>query len=220
MDNTVDFFRLEKTQNDIYMTVMTNVVKMLTERGHLKKDDLEKNIKLQTSKTPDDLTYKIDTLVLPKRGVVNDSDKQKLGDNVPGVPFIVKIIPQKITSLQKNIIDFINENKNYNKIIVIKEANNKKISQTIATHSNNTEIFEEHDLMVNIIDHEYQPKFIVLTDDEKAEFFESYTTKTKLIPKMSKDDKIARYYNLKSGDIIREERCTKSGYSVSYIRVY
>ena len=80
---SIKIFQLEKNNEDIRKTVLTNTIKMLTERNLLDKNKLDKNIQTIIEKKPDDNEYKVD--ILPNyRG----SDDTKL---------IIKIFPFKIT---------------------------------------------------------------------------------------------------------------------------
>jgi len=81
----------------------------------------------------------------------------------------------------------------------------------------NTEIFWDFELMFNVIDHAYQPKFELMSVDEIDAFKKTYLLTNSEIPKMEKTDMIARYYNLSIGDVIRIIRpSSASGYSVVY----
>ena len=51
---------------------------------------------------------------------------------------------------------------------------------------------------MNILMHELQPKFILLTDEEKKQFLEKNKWSEKNIPKIKTDDPITRYYNAKT----------------------
>jgi len=127
-----------KNKSDITITVLTNIIKMLTERGLLNKSDLNKNIKDITSKHPDDLVYKI-----------------KNKDNKLTTALLY---PYKVTSVTKTsaVNDFLNAYKNEHKIIIVKDIN-KKSRQHIINNYSNSEIFLEEILMINLIDHELVP---------------------------------------------------------------
>nr|KYP44161.1 DNA-directed RNA polymerases I, II, and III subunit RPABC1 [Cajanus cajan] len=66
------------------------------------------------------------------------------------------------------------------------------------------EIFHITDLLVNITKHVMQPKYEILTDDEKKELFTKYNlVEDNQLPGMLKTDPIARYYGLKKGQVLK-----------------
>ena len=73
---------------------------------------------------------------------------------------------------------------------------------------------------MNIIEHELQPKFELLTEDEKNRQFSEYEIEKKNMSKMFSTDPIARYYSAKSGDvfrIIRPSPFTIMGFHYRYV---
>jgi len=191
-------FHVEKNTDDIRITVLTNVVKMLTERNLLKKDSLKKNIEKLTTIVSDEMVY-----------TITDVNKNKIA---------VKILPQKITAVNKatGILDFLNNFKDNKKIIIIKEIS-KKAHQFILNNYSNTEIFLEEELMINIIDHILVPQHILLSNDEAKYVLEKYNAKKKDMPKIYSTDPIARYYDMKPGNICRIIRPSETaGFSPSY----
>ena len=203
---SIKIFQLEKNNEDIRKTVLTNTIKMLTERNLLDKNKLDKNIQTIIEKKPDDNEYKVD--ILPNyRG----SDDTKL---------IIKIFPFKITSTSKQsiIAEFLNNNKNIPKIIIVKDIS-LKAGQTITNTNPKTELFLETELMINLVDNILVPRYEILdrqTDDFKK-FTEVYQCKKRNIPKLFVTDPMARYYNLKKGDIVRIIQPSETtGYTAFY----
>lgn len=179
--------------------MLLNVIKMLSSRGYIDLANIDTHYKKLENKQNQHSVYNIST----------DT----------GTLFMVKIVQQKISTINKvvGISDFLNNNADTKKILIVYGTNiNKKAYKQIIEYPN-TEIFWDFELMLNIIDHEYQPKFELLTQDELEEFNGTYITTKREIPKMERTDIIARYYNLKVDDIIRIIRpSTSSGYTVSY----
>lgn len=179
--------------------MLLNVIKMLSSRGYIDLANIDTHYKKLENKQNQHSVYNIST----------DT----------GTLFMVKIVQQKISTINKvvGISDFLNNNADTKKILIVYGTNiNKKAYKQIIDYPN-TEIFWDFELMLNIIDHEYQPKFELLTQDELEEFNGTYITTKREIPKMERTDIIARYYNLKVDDIIRIIRpSTSSGYTVSY----
>ncbi|KAK7271459.1 hypothetical protein RJT34_27385 [Clitoria ternatea] len=65
------------------------------------------------------------------------------------------------------------------------------------------EIIRMNDLLVNITKHVLQPKYEVLTADEKKALLAKYSLEDKQLPYMLKTDAIARYYGLEKGQVIK-----------------
>ncbi|RDX85010.1 DNA-directed RNA polymerase V subunit 5A, partial [Mucuna pruriens] len=65
------------------------------------------------------------------------------------------------------------------------------------------EIIRIDDMLVNISKHVLQPKYEVLTDDEKKALLMKYNIEEKQLPLMLKSDPIARYYKLEKGQVIK-----------------
>lgn len=200
--NSFKIFQIEKNNEDIRKTVLTNLIKMLTERKLLQSENFDENIKNILNVVPDDLTYKIKL----------DSEKQET--------IIVRIIPQKITSISKqsNINEFLNAFYDSHKIVIVKGISTKA-HQYIINNYNRTEIFLEEFLMINLIDHQFVPRYELIdheTDDFKK-FCQIYQCKKRNIHKLLINDPVTKYYNLKKGDIVRIIRPSETtGYSASY----
>lgn len=194
--------QIEKNAEDIRITVLTNTIIMLTERGIFKKEQLDDNIKKILSIKSDDMTY-----IMP-------IDTERYNNK----EFIIKLIPQKITAINKSfgISDFLNTYKTTPKIIVVHEIS-KKALQFIMKNYPDTELFLEEELMINIIEHDIVPKHQILTTEEQWDVLQKYKLKKKQLPRIMNSDPIARYYNMKPGDICKITRPSeKAGYTVAY----
>jgi len=202
MTTIEQIYQIEKTTDEIRKTVLTNIIKMLTARKLLNYDKIEDNIKKITETISDDQIYIID---LDQK--IDNYDK-----------YIIKLSQQQIKAIKKSygIDDFLHTYKNKPKIIVVKDISTKA-SRSILNDYKRTEIFTEEFLMINLIDHNIVPRHELLTEEETNIFFEKYNCKKKNMPKILIDDPVARYYNMKIGDICRIIRPSeKSGLTVSY----
>ncbi len=194
----VKLYQFFKSDEEITATVLTNTIKMLTARGLLTKSDLNKNISSITSKHPDDLIYKIKT-----------KDNKLI---------VLLLFPQKITAVTKTSIvnDFLNNYKNNHKFIIVKNINKKAI-QYIANNYPNSEIFLEESLMVNLIENVLVPEHQLLSQEKASEVYRAYKCTKKQLPRILLVDPVAKYYNMKPGDIFRIIRPSKTaGYGVTY----
>jgi len=202
---TLKIFQLEKNNEDIRKTVLTNIIKMFTERKLLKFENLDDNIKKLTSIHSDDYTYTFNI----------DNYKDEVDKK-----YVIKIFNQKITAISKQsgISDFLIKFRDVPKLIIVKSISTKA-SQHIVNNYPKTEIFLENELMINLIENILVPKYEILdheTDDYKT-FCEQYTCKKRNIPKIYTNEPMARYYNLKRNDIVRVIRPSEtSGESAFY----
>lgn len=192
------------------LTVLLNVLKMLSARGLIKKDNVMEKYESIKDTFSDNLIYKIKT------------DK---GNN-----FALKFAPQNIKTINKalGVSDFLANYKNDNKIIIVTDINKKAYKQIMEFP--NTEIFWHFEFMMNLIDHKYIPKHEVLPigyhpekfdpegkykDHEKFE--DTYFVTKRECPKMDVTDPVARYFNLSPGQYVRIKReSTSSGYAPTY----
>ncbi|KAG7662790.1 RPB5 [[Candida] subhashii] len=79
------------------------------------------------------------------------------------------------------------------------------------------ETFQEGDLIVNITHHELVPKHIKLSRDEKKELLERYRLKESQLPRIQREDPVARYLGLKRGEVVKIiRRSETSGRYASY----
>lgn len=199
---SLQLLKVNKDAKDIIITVLTNIVRMLTERNLLKRTNLDQNIKTVTSSLSDNMIYTI------KLDNVSSKD-----DNICAV----KYFSQKITSVSKTspINDFLNKYKNNPKIIVVLSVSTK--AENLITSHPKSEIFVERNLMMNLIDHILVPKHELLSPADAALFFSQYNCKKRNASRISSNDPIARYYNMKPGDVCRIIRPSETaGHGIFY----
>ncbi|KAH3673540.1 hypothetical protein WICMUC_003647 [Wickerhamomyces mucosus] len=79
------------------------------------------------------------------------------------------------------------------------------------------ETFQETDLIVNITHHELVPRHIPLSELEKKELLERYRLKESQLPRIQREDPVARYLGLKRGQVVKIiRRSETSGRYASY----
>lgn len=79
------------------------------------------------------------------------------------------------------------------------------------------ESFQENDLVVNITKHVLVPKHLLLSDQEKKELLTRYRLKESQLPRIQREDPVARYFGLKRGQVVKIiRRSETSGRYASY----
>ena len=79
------------------------------------------------------------------------------------------------------------------------------------------ECFNISELMVNITEHAYVPKHILLTEEQKKDLMKRYRIKENQLPKILRTDPVAKYLGLKRGDIVKIIRSSETaGKYVTY----
>ena len=79
------------------------------------------------------------------------------------------------------------------------------------------ELFNELELQYDPTLHDLVPKHIILTKEEKKNVLQQFNLTLSQLPKLSNTDVIARYYNMKNGDLIKIIRTSPSaGKCITY----
>jgi DNA-directed RNA polymerase subunit H (RpoH/RPB5) len=117
--------------------------------------------------------------------------------------FYLKIISYKLNTIKKSedIEKFLNNHIDDKKIFTIIQGSNKIEKQLL--EYNNTEVFNDVDLLVNIIDNNLVPKHILLSDKQAEEILTEYKVKKENLTRILSSDRIAKYYNIKPGQIVK-----------------
>lgn len=131
--------------------------------------------------------------------------------------YMIYILDEKIQTINKNIniLNYLKNNLNNNKIIICEDYEKKTIEQI--SEYKNVEIFKKDYFLLELLEHKLQPKYEFV--DEKE--IESLNIKKNQFPCMESVDPVARYLNLKPGDIIKIIEYNKNSvYNINYRRVY
>ncbi|AYV79835.1 MAG: hypothetical protein Faunusvirus61_2 [Faunusvirus sp.] len=194
---------LEITEEKKNKTILKNVILMLINRNVLanKNSDhyMDAIMKTNPSFQGNDLEFDIKSDVIDKL-------------------YKIKYIYVTLSTIRKTPYEeMMMSSKHANKIIILPGP--KVVAKIIKQFKeySNTELFYDHNLMINLIDHHIVPKHTVLNDAERAEVLEAYKITKKMMPKIFTKDPVAKYYNLKRDDIVKIERPSPtSGISVTY----
>ena len=132
----------------------------------------------------------------------------------------VNIINVKLNSIVQGtpLDDYLSNDINIHKIIIIKDMSKKVLKQIINDYKN-AEIFFEHEMLQDIPSYVLIPEHQLLSEEEKRELLTNFNENELSI--IFSVDIMARYYNTKVGDIFRIIRPSiTSGKSIFYRRVH
>lgn len=183
--------------------ILTNIVKMLTDRNLLKRENMDKIIRDIIDQHNENLFYKINL---------------EIKDDEYGESIYVKLTNQKIISFSKNsgLYTFLQNNDN-KYIILIVDSISEKNEETIKNKYNKVEIFKEGDMMINLMEHHLVPKHILLNEEEAAEVMREYNVTKRQFHKIFAKEPVARYFNAKPGMIFKIYQFSiLTGYSINY----
>jgi DNA-directed RNA polymerase subunit H (RpoH/RPB5) len=171
--------------------------------------------------------------MLERRKVINTTDEifDKIFNDInnkASLEFLLKdktkcsiyIINAKISSITQGtpIDDFLSNNLDVHKIIVIKECSKKAIKQILIDYKN-AEFFFEHEMLEDIPSKKIIPEHQLLNKDEVDELLNKFNENELSI--IYSTDMMSRYYNAQIGDIFRIIRpSVTSGNSIFYRRVH
>jgi DNA-directed RNA polymerase subunit H (RpoH/RPB5) len=189
---------IEISQEKKRELLLTNVIKMITERKLLNVENINNNIKNIINEHPDNDIYNINTINNEKYTII--------------------FLNQKITSITKNSIigEYIYKDKNIHKIIIVNDISSRS-RQSIRESFLNIEIFLEKELMFNIVECIYVPKHEILSKEDADNVIREYNVTKRLLPYISVNDPMALYFNMSVGQICRITRPSETaGYSNFY----
>ena len=135
----------------------------------------------------------------------NNENKEKKQDSVKRLYFEF-IEGAKISA--KDILNFTNkmeEGKAESGIIVISGELTSQAKQKLVETNNilHVDFFKISELMVNITEHSYVPKHILLNDEEKNILLKRYKIKENQLPKILTSDPVAKYLGLRKGNVVK-----------------
>lgn len=205
MSTSTKFLNIEIKSNERNKIILENVVKMLTNRTNIiKPEKMDVHIKNIIKQLDENLTFKIKS----------DYNNEE---------YHIKFYFYKLTTIKKitPIEEFLANNKGKNKIIIINNMNQKVYKQFMEYSL--VELFFDYELMMNLVDFKLIPQHFLLNDIEKEEYLNAYQHTIadngviKGMSRMNITDPVARYYNMKAGDIVKIIRpSTTSGYGIFY----
>jgi len=138
--------------------------------------------------------------------IKNINDTLEVNSNYENNNIAIKIIYNNINTIKDHneIENFLDKYNKYHKFFVVTSLSKKAYKQF--DEFPQTEVFQEIELMVNILEHDLQPKFRLLNKKEVEEYFASFQNKKREMPRILDSDPVSRYFGAKNGDIIEITR--------------
>lgn len=201
---------IEYNHEQVHKIVLTNVVKMLTNRGLLSKNKMDENIKKLTEAGSLNNIYKIKL----DNPIVDD-----LMPEFDGKTLYMAMFDQDIKTINKShpMINFLLQNKNNQKILIVKSINDKS-KYNLKQDYPHTEVFEEGNLMTDMVELFNIPTHVPLSQEESEAVIREYAThKKQQLPRILDSEPMGCYFNLQPGQVVRILRPSGvTGFTVSY----
>jgi DNA-directed RNA polymerase I, II, and III subunit RPABC1 len=134
----------------------------------------------------------------------------------------------RVENIQDYVDDLFNIEQILNKktdtlIIILKQDMNQTLMNILNEfwdrHGIFIILFSLERLQFNILEHQYVPKHVILTEDERTEMFKRYNIlDVKNLPDISRFDPVAQAIGMRPGEICRIERPSKTSVISNYYR--
>jgi DNA-directed RNA polymerase I, II, and III subunit RPABC1 len=200
-------------------TIRTTLKKMLRRRGYAVPEQLtEETLEgfeaaYTNTEHPLNLTF-----MCTRERVTRGTDK--MGDKLLVFFYDDPARPNMGIGPIREYIAIMNKAECHTAIIVVQEG----VTSPAATMLRELDVkghaitaFSEVELLVDIYEHERVPRHILLTDVEKDNLLHQLSVTLALLPKMQKQDPMARYLGLRVGDVVKIERFSMTvGHDVYY----
>ncbi len=146
-----------------------------------------------TTKSVDEVFNKI------KPAINDDEILFTLDDKKYGIKFISTYL----TTIKKeaSIENFLEKNSDVHKFVIINKLSDRATKQIL--EYSNTEVFTLDELLIIIIDHNLVPLHILMTNDEKQKYFDTFNHHPRDMKKILVNDPVARFYGAKVGDLFK-----------------
>lgn len=184
---------IEKSIYQQINAVKTTIIKMFCNRGFIDKSNKSKYIEKLIKDENDDLEY-----------VVNLDNNKNYNTDIQNKKIYIKIFQYKISSISEKspIGEFLKKYNTDYKFIIVQDIT-AKIEDTINSYGTQVEIFKFNKLQSDLTEHMLVPQHEVLEKDEGDNVLESYRARKRDMPLIRTNEDVARYYNMKSGEVVK-----------------
>lgn len=183
---------IEKSFHQQLSDVKTTIIKMFTNRGFINPTNTNKYIDKLIKNENEDMEY-----------VVDLDNEKNYNTTIKNKKIYIKIFDYKISSINKTspIGEFVSKYDKEYKFIVVQDINSK--SENMLDAYSQIEIFKFNKLQSDITEHDLVPKHIVLSSEESEDVLESYRARKRDMPLIRTTDPVAKYFNMKPGEITK-----------------
>jgi len=145
----------------------------------------------------------------------------KIDDENDKIYIFYPNISKKVgVSTIRTYIEEMETNEVNNAIIVVKDAVSAFSKKEFARKKDlNVEYFKENELLIDITEHVYVPKHILISELEKKELLKKYKIKADKIPKIQASDPVSRYYGAKKGQVFKIIRSSETSVETLFYRI-
>ncbi len=184
---------IEKSVYQQINDVKTTIIKIFTNRGFIDKSNRDKYIGKLIEDENDDLEY-----------MINLDNSKNYNTEIKNKKVYIKIFNYKISSINEKspIGEFLKKYTNEYKFLVVQDIT-PKTEENINMYDTQVEIFKFNKLQSDITEHVLVPKHEVLTKEEGENVLESYRARKRDMPLIRTNEDVAKYYNMKPGEITR-----------------
>lgn len=198
---------IEKSHHQQIIDVKNTIIKIFVNRDFINIENKEKYINNLISNDNDDMEY-----------IIQLDKAKNYNTEIPNKKVYIKIFDYKISSINKTspIGEFISKYDKEYKFIVVQDINARS-EDIVESYNTQVEIFKFNKLQLDITEHDLVPQHIVLTKEEGEEVLESYRARKRDMPLIRSNDPVAKYYNMKPGEIVKIIRPSPvTGEAISY----
>ena len=184
---------IEKSLYQQISEVKITIIKMFVNRGFINPDNKEKYIKKFVETENDDMEF-----------IIQLDYNKNYNTEIKNKKIYVKFFDYKISSINKSspIGEFMSKyNKEY-KFLVVQDISTRA-EDMVDTYETTIEIFKFNKLQFDITEHVLVPPHIVLTKEEGDAVLEAYRARKRDMPLIRSNDSVAKYYNMKPGEIVK-----------------
>ena len=189
----------EMEQNNKYLLpklfrVWKTLNRMMEDRGYIIENE-----------NYSQMTYDDWLLKTNNKATLNGIYYKKDGENIVRLYYEYLEGNKLIASDIGNFFGKMKEAKADSGIIVISGILSSQAKQKLADINSELQVecFNISELMVNITEHTYVPKHILLTHEQKKDLLKRYKIKENQLPKILTKDPVAKYLGLKKGDVVK-----------------
>ncbi len=184
---------IEKSVYQQINDVKTTLIKMFVNRGFISKSNKDKYIEKLIKDENDELEYMIDL-----------DNSKNYNTEIKNKKIYVKIFYYKIASINEKspVGEFLKKYNNEYKLIIVQDIT-AKTEENINLFDAQVEIFKFNKLQSDITEHILVPLHEVLTSEEGEKVLESYRARKRDMPLIRTNEDVAKYYNMKPGEITK-----------------